>query len=199
MTAEPSRWSARRLLTGRVAAPWLAVAALLGAASVVAWQQLSLPSALEGEQQLKGQVDLLVYARNRERVTLLDRFNRGVQEGTEIRFILTGVPEQHTHVMIASVDAKGKASIYYPYQGSASAQLPGPGRWEVPGSIVLDGTLGPERVFALFSRRPLDAQVVQEELARAAAPGPNAIRDLTELKLPDTTQRSFLMFKLAQK
>jgi hypothetical protein len=191
--------SLRRLLGQRVAALWLLVAALSGAGAVLLFQRVEFGARPEVEHQVKGSADLLVYARSAERITLLDRFNRGVQPGTEVRFILTGVPEEHTHVMIVSVDARGTAAVYYPYEGKSSAALPGPGRWEIPGSIVLDDTLGPERVFALFSKKPLDAAEVQKELVRAAKPGANAIRDLTQLNLPDTTQRSFLMFKLAQK
>jgi hypothetical protein len=184
------------LLAKRVRAAWLLVAMLLGGLSVLLFQRVSAPAEPLVDLQTKGSVELLVYARKAERVTLLDRFNRGVAPGTEVRFILTGVPEQHTHLMIASVDASANTAVYFPYEGKTSAPLPGPGRWEVPDSIVLDDTLGPERVFALFSKAPLDATKVRGELARAGK-SPNAIRDLTELDLPGTTQRSFLLFKQA--
>jgi hypothetical protein len=40
---------------------------------------------------------------------------------------------------------------------------------------------------------------VQRELERLGQAGPNAIRDAQTLNLPDTTQRSFLMFKLPRR
>jgi hypothetical protein len=101
-------------------------------------------------------------------------------------------------VLVASVDASGKANVYFPYEGERSATLPGPGRWEVPGSIELDDTIGPERVFVFFSPEPLVAARAREALSNLGRRGPNAIRDAQTIDLAGTTQRSFLMMKEAK-
>jgi hypothetical protein len=191
MTAEatPKRLAATALRARRA---WL-VAALLAVSIVVACRGRWSDDELE--LQVKGELELLVYARRQHHVTLLDRFDRIVHPGEEIRFILTGVPEGHSYVLVASVDSAAVATVYFPYRASRSAPLPGPGRWEVPGSIVLDETLGPERVFAIFSERPLSASEVEPALLRLGRAGKNAIRDAKTLDIPGTVQRSFLMFK----
>jgi hypothetical protein len=109
--------------------------------------------------------------------------------------VLTGTPDDHSHVIVASVDADARVSIYFPYDGKASAPLPGPGRWEVPGSIQLDDTLGPERVFVFFAEKPLAAADVERALLALGKQGPNAIRDARTVHLAGTVQRSFLMMK----
>jgi hypothetical protein len=183
----------------RASSAWLLVALLVPPLLAFgAFRVARAPDDLERELLTKGDVELLVYARRGQFVVLLDRFNRAVQPGEEIRFILTGVPDEHSHVLIASVDGAGAATIYFPFEGTSSAPVPGPGRWEVPGSIVLDESLGPERVFALFSSRPLAVADVKDALLALGRAGHNAIRDARTLALRDTTQRSFLMFKQAR-
>ena len=172
---------------------WLLVALLVPALSFAALKWGTASDELE--LRAKGGFDLLVYVRRDKHIALLDRFNRVVHPGEEIRFILTGVPEDHAYVLVASIQAAGAATVYFPYGGLDGAPLPGPGRWEVLGSIVLDETLGPERVFAIFSKRPLAAVDVEPALARLGRAGKNAIRDARALDVPGTTQRSFLMFK----
>jgi hypothetical protein len=65
----------------------------------------------------------------------------------------------------------------------------------VPGSIVLDDTLGPERVFALFSKQELAVAELEPALRSLGRAGHNALRDVQALDVPGATQRSFLMFK----
>lgn len=181
------RWSRK----ARIALPLALLFSALGVGVVL----LAGPAESSREFQLKGDVELLVYARQEHHTELLDRFNRLVHPGDEVRFILTGVPDDHSHVLIVSVDGAGVATVYFPYGGTRSAPVPGPGRWEVPGSIVLDGTLGPERVFALFSKQPLAVAELEPALRRLGRAGKNALRDVQALDVPGATQRSFLMFK----
>lgn len=176
----------------------LFLALVVPLAGVGAWHLTRGLRESEPEFERKGEVELLVYARKDQHTVLLDRFNRIVHPEEEVRFILTGVPEDHSHLLVASVDGAGVATVYFPYGATQSAPVPGPGRWEVPGSIVLDETLGPERVFALFSKRPLAAKDVEQALVRLGHAGANAIRDAKTLDVPDTTQRSFLLFKRAR-
>lgn len=144
----------------------------------------------------KGSSELVVWARQENRLVALDRYGRVVHPGTEIRFILTGVPEGQAHVLVASVDGAGAVNVYYPYDGQSSAPVPGPGRWEVPGSIILDDTLGPERVYAFFSPAPMATATVRSALEALARKGTNAVRNAPTIDLPGTTQRSFLFYKV---
>jgi hypothetical protein len=173
----------------------LAAAAVADVAAVVLVRAHAREHPRVSSARSKGDIDLLVFARKSGRVEMLDRFNRGVRPGDDVRFVLTGTPEGQGYVLVASVDGAGKPNVYFPFDGDESAPLPGPGRWEVPGSIELDDTLGPERVFAFFSPRPLDAAEVRTALAGLGSRGPNAVRDAQMVDLAGTTQRSFLMMK----
>ncbi len=173
---------------------WIPASVLLTLGATTAWRQ-RFQYLSRDQVAVKGEAELLVYAKSGQRVLLLDRFNRDVSVGDELRFVLTGVPEGSAYLMLASVDEQAHTTIYYPYQGARSAALPGPGRWEVPGSIVLDDTPGVERVFALFSKRPLAAAEVHDALAALGKQGKNAIRDTHEIAVGAATLRSFLLFK----
>jgi hypothetical protein len=113
--------------------------------------------------------------------------------GDALRFVLsaTGLP----YVMVLSIDGAGKSSVYYPYQGEASAEVVGQGPVSVPGSIVLDQAPGPERLFALYSKQPLAAVTAREALARLAAGGASAIRAAQRLPIADTLQATLLFEK----
>jgi hypothetical protein len=120
-----------------------------------------------------------------------------LRAGDSIRFVVTSLMP---YVMIASVDARGRAQVYAPFQGTQSAAVAVERRLELPegGSIQLDATPGPERIFALFSRRPLAARVVLEALERLGARGPDAIRAGERLDLPAGAQLSELLEKAAR-
>ena len=115
--------------------------------------------------------------------------------GDALRFVLypTGLP----YVLIVSVDGAGQVSVYFPFQGQASAPIDGATPVSVPGSIVLDRAVGPERLFAIFSDRPLEAHAVRELLARTAAGGSAAIRSTVRLPLVNTVQSTLLFEKEA--
>ncbi len=83
-----------------------------------------------------------------------------------IRFVVD--PATANYLMIASQDAAGVFTVYYPYGGHESASAR---RGEVPGSIELDATVGPETLVAVFSLAPVTAQTVKSALtANQAAP-----------------------------
>jgi hypothetical protein len=83
--------------------------------------------------------------------------------GDALRFVVQpgGLP----YLLIVSRDGAGHLTVYYPFGGSRSAELKSEGRNELPGSVELDATPGEERLFALFSRRPLEAARVTSRLA----------------------------------
>jgi hypothetical protein len=107
--------------------------------------------------------------------------------GDALRFVVAEPP--HPHLLVASVDGAGQVSVYFPFGGDGSAPIDTRTAVEVPaGSIVLDRTPGPERVFALFSPAPLAAAPVRQLLEALGRQGAEAIRRQTQLPLPDTLQ-----------
>ena len=113
--------------------------------------------------------------------------------GDALRFVLypSGLP----YALIASVDGAGQVSVYFPFHGEESAAVDGAVAVPIAGSIVLDRAPGPERLFAIFSERPIAARVVRELLAGTAAGGAGAIRSARKLALPGTRQASLLFEK----
>jgi hypothetical protein len=149
----------------------------------------------EGLTAEKGGPSLGIVARRGARVFPITSGER-VHPGDQIRFVLRGVI--YPFGLIASVDGAGEPNIYVPYRGDASVPVALGSRVEVEGSIVLDGRLGPERVFALFSRRPLSAASVRQALAALGGKGGEAIRKVSALPVDADAQSSVLLEKVAE-
>lgn len=181
----------------------LAAPLLLAAASlllVANWQGVR-PGGGAANIEIKGEGDLSVVARRDGRVIPLDRFNRTVSPGDEIRFAIVATDPTRLFLLVASVDGAGHANVYYPFGGSQSVRLDHAGRWEIPGSIVLDETLGSETIFAFLSQEPLEASRVSAALTRVAAQGPNAIRATDHIDLgagSNVEQKTFRIEKAAR-
>ena len=175
---ERRRWSPARLSLLALAP---ALAAVLILVVVRPRRHEGGEFASEPVLRSKGEAGLLVVARRGERVFPAD--SEPLRAGDRIRFVLEGV--EYPFVMIASVDGNGRANLYVPYEGAESIPVPAheAGAQEVAldGSIVLDRSPGLERVFALFSRRPLSAAPVRAALAAIAVGGAPAIRSSERL------------------
>lgn len=113
--------------------------------------------------------------------------------GDRIRFVVTSA--ELRYLLIASIDAVGKVSVYHPYDGAESALVPDSGRVELPGSIVLDDTLGPERIYGLFSSAPVPADRVVGALESIRAGDHRAIRTRRHLDGRGELQVSLLIEK----
>ncbi len=72
------------------------------------------------------------------------------------------------HLLILELDGRGVASVFHPFDGSASAPLPARQGELLPGSVVLDDAPGPEYLFAIFSPRPLEAAPLLAQLREQA-------------------------------
>jgi hypothetical protein len=197
---QAAREQAARPRTRFFQRPWLWIPVAAAAALAVAIPTVFLhpgPVPIDERAQFgtKGGPTLTVVAKIDGQVVLLDRYQREAHPGDEVRFVLSSTPAGHPYLMIGAVDARAHASIYFPYEGARSVHVEQPSRWEVPGGITLDDTLGPERVFAIFSHQPLEVAVVRAALAELGAAGPNAIRDAETVQLPDTVQASYLLLK----
>jgi hypothetical protein len=162
---------------------WVMAPALAAALALVVFVTPREPAP--SELGIKGGATLQIYASHGDRVIQVHD-GTPLQPDDRIRFVLKAAASQH--LVIASIDAAGQASIYVP-----STQLPDAPVHEVPGSIVLDRTLGPERVFALLSRAPISVDDV-----RAALRGvrPEAIRTQRALNVSVETQLTVVFEKV---
>jgi hypothetical protein len=116
-----------------------------------------------------------------------------LRPGDELRFAVE--PSGLAYLLVASVDGDGKVSVYYPFEGEESGRLaPGP-RSELPDSIRLDQAAGPERLFALFSRAPLEAEPVRRALRGLGGQGPAAIRSRRALAAGAAVQLTLVFEK----
>jgi Domain of unknown function (DUF4384) len=145
---------------------------------------------------VKGAPAWLVVARRQGRVFPASS-ETPLAAGDQLRFVVN--PGELPYVMVASIDGAGRPSVYFPFGSVASGRVPTGRRLELPGSLVLDDAPGPERLYALFSRAPLRAEVVTAALREVAAGGVHNIRRAEHLAVPADAQRSFLLEKLPEK
>ncbi len=156
--------------TTRATAPWwrgprawapLAFALLIAAA---VWR-LPGPDGAGDTHRLKGGGAALRMYVNQAEGPALAEPGAPLGPGAQVQFRYDA--GGHSHVYVVSVDGSGVIGALYPSDGGASVAIePGADR-VLPGSIILDDAVGPERVFALFSRAPLGFEEV-EPLVRAA-------------------------------
>jgi hypothetical protein len=176
---------------------WTAVVGLVPAAAVFV-AMLGRPHAVprlaadEPEVTEKGGLAFWLVARRAERVFLVGPRDR-LRSGDQIRFVF-----EHVHLrylLIASVDGAGEPSIYFPYDGASSVEVSPGDRLEVPGSIIVDEQAGPERLFALFSRRPIGADRVRAALRALGGRGASAVRATKALDIDADEQVTLLIEK----
>ena len=118
--------------------------------------------------------------------------------GDEIRFRLAGVTGRYA--IVISVDGNGTTTVYWPFAGTHSAPIGAGSGVALGGSVVLDGSPGPERIFGLVSDAPIDAQPVVGALQRLHAAGPSAVRATTHLDgVPAAAQSTILVEKKTMK
>jgi hypothetical protein len=174
--ARPPVW--RRLL------PPLGLAAAVGGA--VAVLLVALPDRTP-VLQTKGAGALSVFALRDERVFAIDDGAR-LRPGDRIRFAVQGA----AFVLVASIDGRRQVSVYQP---STALGRDAGAVQALPDSIRLDEALGPERIFAFFSDRPVPEAEVSRALAALGAAGPEAVRRVRRLPLP-FAQASLLIEKV---
>jgi hypothetical protein len=146
----------------------------------------------------KGACSLSLVARRAGQVFAASGPKVGLAAGDELRFVVTSDASAHTYLLIASVDGAGHTNVYFPFAGARSGAVAQPGRWEVPGSVVLDSSRGPERIFALFSAAPLEAAQVTEPLARIGQRGWDAIRSDAEISVAGAEAHSVLIERVGK-
>jgi hypothetical protein len=162
---------------------------------VLATLLLAARSTPEGDPPVSGSPTLGIAARRGARVFPVTPGGR-VRPGDQIRFVLERV--KYPYSLIASVDGAGRPNIYVPYEGKESVPVTPADQVELAGRIVLDDHLGPERFFALYSRRPLPAESVRRALQALGEKGPAAIRETLALEVPADAQSSLVLEKVAE-
>jgi hypothetical protein len=147
--------------------------------------------AAEPELSNKGGPSLRIVGRHEGKIfQVLDGDH--LAPGDEMRFVVEG--GSWPYLLIGSIDATGTASTYFPYAAEESGRLEG-AQSVLPGSIVLDASRGPERVFALFSREPIQAKALKSALLMIGAGGPSRIRNDVKLPVEAAAQMSLLIEK----
>jgi hypothetical protein len=142
----------------------------------------------------KGGPTCEVFARRGSRVFAV-KDGSALAPGDEIRFVVR--PAGYRHVLVGSVDAAAVATIYAPYSGKESLSLASPtDRAELPGSIRLDTTAGPERLYCLFSKKPIEAAPVLRWLRKVGTAGPGAVRNPPAAEFPSVVAVSALLEKV---
>ncbi|WP_050725505.1 hypothetical protein [Vulgatibacter incomptus] len=167
----------------------LAVGAAVAAISLV----VILPSKepTEGLRSKGGGALALIVRSSAGRV---DRVLPGdeLAPGDAIRFEVSSPAT--VSVSIVGIDAAHAVTTYV-----VGAEVGGGKAQVLPGSIVLDGTLGPERIVALFCERPVPAQSLVlagwEALTKAGGDPAQAM----ELEVPRCSQSSVLIRKVARR
>lgn len=99
-----------------------------------------------------------------------------VMPGDAVNFTVSA--DAPAFVAIISVDGAGKVSVYYPDGPTAAAIRAGRDQ-VLPRSVLLDDTLGLERVAAAFCDRPLAVAELAAAVARGATPSGCVLDGLT--------------------
>ena len=176
---------------------------LASAAALALWTAGKFPthagSAGDDSVVAKGRTDLQLVARHDGRIVPVDKTAHNLSPGDEIRFVVTSADPRVSYLIVASIDGAGHTNVYHPFGGAVSARIEHPGKWEVPGSIVLDESPGPERIFAFFSKDPLAATTVTQALSAVGQRGWDAIRSTEHVDVAGSEQTSFVIEKPAEK
>jgi hypothetical protein len=182
----PSPWAHWGGLLGRLV-PVLAVAGL-ALFLVLPRERVHETPALG----VKGGASLQVFVHRGERVWKAEE-GEPLSPDDQIRFQVEsgGLP----YLLVVSIDGAGKPSIYYPFNALRSGPVETGEPVALPYSIILDAAPGPERLYALFSREPLQVTEVRAELQKIGSGGPDAIRASTRLSVQAEDQASFLFEK----
>jgi len=184
-----TRRASRRSPWARLRWPLAASALALAAAALLV---VALLPAAPPETRLKSGYDLSFHVRSGDRVALGQPGAR-LHPGDAIQLRYSA--PRAAHLVVISLDGAGAVTAYYDADGRALPVDPGVAVL-LDGSIVLDATLGPERVIGCFSEAPLTTAAVLAAGTRALAAASGDPAAVTRLPLP-CPQATFLVDKVA--
>jgi hypothetical protein len=103
-------------------------------------------------------------------------------------------PTKPCSLWMVSVDAAGQISRLYPASGDAGAHLAQGGA--LPGGAVLDGRVGPERIFAVCTPAPLPFEQVERAVRGAVSQGEQGVRSAAFVPgFPDGTSQATMLIE----
>jgi hypothetical protein len=129
----------------------------------------------DAEIRNKGNAALSFYVKHGDAVRQGAR-GEAVYPYDAINFVVS--TERPAFLAIISVDGAGKVSPYYP-DGPAAAAIPAGRDHVLPRSVLLDDTLGLERIAGVFCDRPMMVAELAAAVARDAIPSGCVIDTLT--------------------
>jgi hypothetical protein len=114
-----------------------------------------------------------------------------VPANAQLRFKVRPAPD--CKLWIVSVDVSGQVFRLYPATGEASVVSEA---GALPGGAVLDGTGGPERIYAVCAPEPLPFGTVERSAKAAAGGGAEKVRKAGELQgLPASASQATLLLE----
>lgn len=121
-----------------------------------------LASEQPGTVRTKGSSHIRFFVKHGDQVRRGDD-GQVVHPGDQLRFTLTSSKPQHVAIM--SLDAARVVSTYYPKSERSAAV--GAGREQaVDSSVLLDQTLGKERIWGIFCEAPFELEPLRAALQR---------------------------------
>lgn len=109
---------------------------------------------------------------------------QALHAGDQIQFLYHAAG--HAFVVVVEVDGAGAVTALQPGEHPESWPVQASGTHVLPGSIILDEAVGPERVFAVFSDAPLPVEVVVEAVRAAVKAAGGDPRKVEALGLDGT-------------
>ena len=188
-TLPQTRLPEPRTLDRRVV--WGLAGALAACVAFLTFSLRSHVGAGPSDVTLKGPPQFTVFVKHDGQVSEVVDGQR-LHPHDAIRFVAD--PGGYPFLLVASIDGGGRVTVYLPFQGERSAPIDPHRRFEAPSAISLDETLGPERIFALFSFRALEANDVVVALSRIGRE-PDEIRQTRGLPIAEVFQVSRLIEK----
>jgi hypothetical protein len=110
---------------------------------------------------VKGGASLEVVAARPDNAQFTVRPGTVVHPKDKLRFVVNTAGAKY--VMVASRDGAGTFSVYYPFGAQQSGEVT-PGHVELPKAVELDDVVGTERLVAVFSEEPVEANAVKAAL-----------------------------------
>ncbi len=170
---------------------WIATPTLALAGLMVMLMLRPQPRTEDGELGIKGGPLFSTFVRHAGKVAPLGN-HATLHAGDELRFV--AVSSDLPYLLVCSLDGAGHPSVYYPFGGAASGHIATQTRVELPGSVILDESPGPERLFALFSKAPIPAADATRALTTIVE-SRQTIRTTNKLAVPADVQVSVLFEK----
>ncbi len=173
LDAEGSLPSRRGRLTSARSRGILGGVGIVAAAAVALFVlRTSVSPPATDEIRFKGTLSLEVVAKRAQRQFTVKEGDT-LMEDDALRFVVTtGAPG---YLQVFSVDAKGAVSPFYPESDPRRDPEPlsieSVGRHELPGSVILDDSVGRERIVVVFSEESFNRAEVIDLMTTPPLPG----------------------------